>query len=301
MRTPARKSFWKKFTPGSLPPLVMVSTVLLLAPPSRAQETPPAVKSSGADVGLPPGPPSEKAASAPQDSPGESSSKAQSPKPASPAGGPASDLPVPFPAARYSGLLEKSLFALATAPVEIPAPVDNFATNWFLSSFSKSRSKDGAEVYTVFVKSRDLSTRLMLVGEKPDDGVTLVAVEEAPNRAETVAVIKKGTEIGRVKFDQAAFAAAPPPPMPAQPRPGALGAAVRPGTPPTGAAPAPPGKIPSPSAVKTSIPRPGMSAQPRSSSSVTPVPGAVPPPPASSSSQDSRRRIRPIDAAPANP
>lgn len=229
---------------------------------------------------------------------GEDSPKNPTQKSAPAEAGPAAEIPVAFPSARYVSLLEKSPFAIATAAPEPVAPVENFASNWFLSSFSKSRSKDGAEVYTVFVKSRDLSTRLMLVGEKPDEGVTLVAVEEAPNRADTVAVLRKGSDVGRVKFDQAAFAATPPP---AAPRAGPVGA--MPGSVNAAAAASRPV---APPASKTSIPRPGMSAAPRSgvstSPSVVPLPAAVPPPAppnGAPNSQDSRRRVRPIEASPA--
>jgi hypothetical protein len=251
-----------------------------------AQQGAPDLKKTAADVGLPPAP----SPASPQSAP------TVPPPPPAASGEPAAasqQIPVPFPASRYSALLEKSLFALATAAPEPVAPVENFATNWFLSSFSKSRAKDGVEVYTVFVKSRDLSTRLMLVGEKPEEGVTLVAVEEAPNRADTVAVIRKGTEIGRVKFDQAAFAAAPPAPV-APPRPGVPGA---PGTVQTI-------RSTVPTASKTSIPRPGMSSSSRSGAPPG-VPSAVPPPPAPPSGipsgSDSRRRVRPIESAPAAP
>lgn len=284
--------------------LACATTVLLgwvgfLSTAALAQNTEVPVKESGVDVGLP----SEKQSVGANSGPASPAPQVNSPKysenkpPRADAGSPP-EIPASFPASRYADLLEKSPFAIATAAPETVAPVENFASNWFLSSFSKSRSKDGAEVYTVFVKSRDLSTRLMLVGEKPEEGVTLVAVEEAPNRAETVAVLRKGSDVGRVKFDQAAFAAAPPP---SPPRPGAPSAP--PGAVNSAAGSARP--VVTPSASKTSIPRPGMSAQPRSgvpaTPSAVPLPGAVPPPAppnGSSSAQDPRRRVRPIEAAP---
>ena len=88
-----------------------------------------------------------------------------------------------------------------------PTKVD-FATNLVLNGLSKNRGKNGQEFYTAFVRSRDLSQRFVFVGEKPDDGITLVSVEDSGPPSEIVVVLKKGAEVGRVKFDQAAIAAA---------------------------------------------------------------------------------------------
>jgi hypothetical protein len=261
-----------------------------------AQAPEPAAQVATADVSLSPEkngaqPPQVPAAPLPSN-PSEKAVSATSPK--------LSETPVGFPASRYASLLEKPLFAVATAAPEPVAPVENFASNWFLSSFAKARSKDGTEVYTAFIKSRDLSTRLMLVGEKPEDGVTLLAVEEAPTRAETVAVIRKGTETARVKFDQAAFAAAPPPV--AASRPGTPGVPSAPGAPGAPAFPTSAGKVLNATTPKPSIPRPGMSAQSRSG--ISSPPGAVPPPAqptGTSGSTESRKRVRPIESAPGTP
>lgn len=188
------------------------------------------------------------------------------------------DIPEKMPAFRYEALLAKSPFALATAAPEPVAPVENFATNLVLNGLSKNRGKNGQEFYTAFVRSRDLSQRLVFVGEKPDDGITMVSVEDAGPPSEIVVVLKKGTEVGRVKFDQAAIAAA-----------------AQQGRPPGAGQPK---GVPA-SAPKAPIPRPGMSTQSRTTVTPTPVP---PPavPPAGSNTQDAKRRVRPI-GAPDNP
>ncbi|MEI6871614.1 MAG: hypothetical protein WCL08_04970, partial [Verrucomicrobiota bacterium] len=128
-----------------------------------------------------------------------------------PSGG---ELPVPFPPQRYTALLEKSPFAIASAPPEpVPVSTENFATNWILTGISKQRDPEGKERFTVFVRSRDLATRLVITGDQPsDDGVSLVSVEEASIPAKSVAFLKKGNETGRVEFDQATVAAATPAP-----------------------------------------------------------------------------------------
>jgi hypothetical protein len=195
---------------------------------------------------------------------------------------PAGVVPVPFPAQRYTALFEKSPFAIASAPPEQPVTAENFATNWVLAGISKQKGKDGAEHYTLFVRSRDLATRLVIFGDRPtEDGVSLVSVDENPVAAKSTAILRKGSETGRVEFDQAAVSASAA--MPQQVQPG------KPGVP----------------AVRTSaksipIPRPGMQGTvPRPGASAVP-PQSVPPPAAAGApnSQEPRRRVRPIQEPP---
>ncbi len=204
-------------------------------------------------------------------------------------GTPAVDLPKAFPASRYRALTDKSPFAVATAAPEPPPPTENFATNWVLGGLSKSKTKDGTEEYVVIVRSRDLSTRLVLQGNKPsDDGVTVVSVEEAPVAAKSVVILRKGSETGRVEFDQAAVAASPAPAAPAPGQVSSSSKAPKPGATAAAAPPVPRPSIPRPGMGGT-VPRPGASAVP------APVPAA---PNGASGMQDARRRVRPIPATP---
>ena len=194
-------------------------------------------------------------------------------------------VPVPFPAQRYGALLEKSPFAIASAPPEQAAPAENFATNWVLAGISKQKGKDGAEHYTLFVRSRDLSTRLVIFGDRPtDDGVSLVSVDENPVAAKSTAILRKGSETGRVEFDQAAVAAS-----------GAAPQQMQPGK------PGQPQGVPAVrnSAKSVPIPRPGMQGTvPRPGASAVP-PQAVPPPGGGApNAADPRRRVRPIQEPP---
>lgn len=202
-------------------------------------------------------------------------------KPASPPPA-AGVVPSPFPAPRYNALLEKSPFAIASAPPEQPVTAENFATNWVLAGMSRQKGKDGVEHYTVIVRSRDLATRLVIFGDRPtEDGVSLVSVEENPVAAKSTAILRKGSETGRVEFDQAAVAASAA--VPQQMQPGKPGVpAVR-----TSAKSAP---IPRPG-MQGTVPRPGASAVP---------PQAVPPPVAGGApnTQEPRRRVRPIQEPP---
>jgi hypothetical protein len=139
----------------------------------------------------------------------------------------------------------------------------------------------------VFVRSRDLSTRLVLTGDKPsDEGISVVSVEEAAVAAKSAVILKKGAETGRVEFDQAALASSgggQPPPSAQQPGRPAM----------------PNSKAPTSSAARPAIPRPGMGSVPRPGASLTPSPpsgasaaGVAP------GGQELRRRVRPIEGAP---
>lgn len=266
-----------KAPPQFLSPATCIATACLWAGASLfAQGSPPAVPPA-----QPPG--------ADARPPGELSVAAELP-PKSPAKAPetagSGEVPKPFPASRYSALLEKSPFAVATAAPEAAPPAENFSTNFVVTGIAKNRGRDGQEVYTVFVRSRDLATRLVLTGDKPsDEGISVAAVEEAAVAAKSVVILKKGSETGRVEFDHAALAAsggAGAPPPQAAPQPG------KPGM--------PAGKAPTSSAVRPAIPRPGMTAVPRPGASLNPTPapaaGTAP------AGQELRRRVRPIQGAP---
>lgn len=207
------------------------------------------------------------------------------PKPASPvasgSSAPVPTVPSAFPLQRYSGLMDKSPFALATAAPEQAAPAENFATNWVLTGISKKKGKEGSEDYTVFVRSRDLSIRHVISKDKPtDDGVTLVSVDEAPIATKSSVTLRKGSETGRVEFDQAVVAAsasAPPPQQAGQP--GAPGTAAKPAV---------------RNVAKTApIPRPGMQGS-------VPRPGASQgvPAPTNAPIVEPRRRVQPIQGPP---
>jgi len=204
-----------------------------------------------------------------------------------PAGTTGSNLPKPFPVSRYGALLEKSPFAVATAVPEAAPPAENFATNYVITGLAKNKGADGKEVHTVFVRSRDLSTRLVLTGDKPsDEGISVVSVEEAAVAAKSTVILKKGSETGRVEFDQAALASSgggqPPPSVPQPGRPGV-----------------PNSKAPTSSAARPAIPRPGMGSVPRPGASLTPsTPTGVNPAGVAPNGQQLRRRVRPIEGAP---
>ncbi|MEY5025062.1 MAG: hypothetical protein RLZZ244_590 [Verrucomicrobiota bacterium] len=186
-----------------------------------------------------------------------------------------SEIPMAYPVSRYDALLGKSPFALATAAPEPVAPVENFATNWVLGSLSGSRSSEKSDQLSWFatVKSRDLQTH-MIVTEKPNSqGVSIDRVELPEGLVSTKAVVylRKGSETGKVEFDQATVSAA------------ASGAGA-PG------APGAPGGKPGQVQPRVPIPRPGMSSQSRS--------GAAAPATGAGTVPAARGRVRAVGEAP---
>jgi hypothetical protein len=197
----------------------------------------------------------------------------------------AAPVPQPFEAGRYAALIEKSPFAVSTAAPEPAAPTESFASNWKVNGLSKSRSADGTVIHTVFIQSRDLTTRFTLSGELPNaDGISIASVEEAAIPTRSVVILRKGSETARVEFDQATVSAslAAPAGGPGVP-PGAAGARL-PG------ASVPPGVTSKPGAIRpSSIPRPN-------NPSAIPRPGASPGAnPGTSSPSNSSRRVRAVE------
>jgi hypothetical protein len=134
-----------------------------------------------------------------------------------------SAIPDPFPAERYTAMLEKSPFALATPPAPPPAaPVKGFASDWYVSGLGQYEEKD-----FVSIKSRDLATSFSLYGTEEANGVTLVGVEWSNERGKSTVTIKKDSEIARLEFNQADVLP-PAAPMPGAPGVGQAGAQVRP-------------------------------------------------------------------------
>lgn len=221
-------------------------------------------------------------------------------------------LPEALPVKRYEHMLEKSPFALATlaAPVQEKAP-PVFA-NLVLTGVVPMRDERGAETYFVSIQSRDRQERFQLFGSEPNaEGISIASVDWAPQVGKTTVTLKKGSEFGKVEFDEMALQT--PVAAAAAPRPGQVAL--------PGAVPMPGGVNPAagnrggPMSGRISVPRPGNAGpQPTSGSLPRPAsqpqqaplptqqmpPSFSPPQPgnAASPGNDNRRRIRVINSKP---
>jgi hypothetical protein len=123
-------------------------------------------------------------------------------------------IPLPYPGDRYSELIARSPFALAT-PVAPPAPVTapGYAEGWYVSGLAQFEGKD-----YVTIKSRDLSVQFSLFGTEPNDqnGVALQQVEWSPTIGRSTVMIVKDGQSAKLEFNQAEAQAAPAQSMPIQ-------------------------------------------------------------------------------------
>lgn len=198
-----------------------------------------------------------------------------------------SPLPAAFSSERYEKLTDKSPFALATPVVAPPAPLAGFAANWYLTGVG--RDEKGQDFVTI--AARDLSVHFSLVGRETnvETGVSLASVNWADGYKKSTAILKKGTETGKVEFSQDEPIATPA--QPAGVKQFGLGAQLPPVTVrPGGGAPPPlPGTQP-----RISLPRPNavpVTVQPQQPVVQPAQPGQTPgSPPAG----ENRRRVRNI-------
>jgi hypothetical protein len=108
------------------------------------------------------------------------------------------ELPEPPPLSRYDELILQSPFAPAT-PVVQPVNAPSFATNFYVLGIAKIGQKD-----VVSISSKDQQTRFSLApGETGPDGITVEAVQWDAEPSKSTVVLKKGTESGSIKFDEA--------------------------------------------------------------------------------------------------
>ena len=150
-------------------------------------------------------------------------------------------LPPRFNFDRYSAMLEKSPFAIATA-VALPAAKPDFAKDLYVAN--AAHSPDG-DLVTI-ASSSDHNFKKYLTTKEPVDGYSIASIEWSDRVGETKVTISKDGQFASITFNQALMSQsspAAPNPLPNEPNmmpnePDITAA------PPTGAAPALP--VPTP-------------------------------------------------------
>ena len=151
-------------------------------------------------------------------------------------------VPAPFPLSRYARLWEHSPFHLESVapPVESVGLTQQYALTGIASVSGEP---------IAFVLERATQTRQMLKKESNAAGLSLVQVDVQAKYADSTATIRRGGEVGVVKFDATAagggLPAAPPgqmpqaaaPPMPGQPPNVPMSPGLVPGVPGPGVSP----------------------------------------------------------------
>jgi hypothetical protein len=153
----------------------------------------------------------------------------------------ADDLPKRPDFVRYSGMLNRSPFAVATA-VAVPAATPAVFRDLYVGNAGRLAGEDFVTVQS----SSDKALKEYLTTKGPNDnGYAIANIEWSDRPGATKVTISKDGQFATLSFNQALMASAPPP---APPQPTGV---VQPG-----AAPAVPGYVPPKPASVPSIPTP---------------------------------------------
>ena len=123
--------------------------------------------------------------------------------------------------ARYEPMMERSPFAVATAPVATPPPAPNFAKDWFVANAARSPHGD----LVTIASATDKNFKEYLTTREPVNGISISNIEWSDKVGATKVTITKDGQFATLTFNQALLSqpiANAQPPAP-QPVPGATG------------------------------------------------------------------------------
>ncbi len=179
----------------------------------------------------------------------------------------ADDVPTRLQFARYEPMMNRSPFAVATAPAATPPPAPNFAKDWYIAN--AARSPDG-DLETV-ASSTDKNFKLYLTTKEPVQGVSISNTEWSDKVGATKVTVTKDGQFATLTFNQALLsqpianaAPAPQQQQPGQPVPGQPGSVI----------PQPPGSVP-----PQGVPAPAVVAPGTAPIKPAPIPTLPTPPP----------------------
>jgi hypothetical protein len=178
----------------------------------------------------------------------------------------ADDAPKKFNFDRYTGMLNRSPFAVATA-VALPSATPNFAKDLYLANAAKSPDGD----LLTIASTSDKNFKEYLTTKGPVDGYSIANIEWSDKVGATKATISKDGQFATLTFNQALLAQSPPsnvpPPPGVVPGTGAPPTVIVPKPPPAAGVPTPPPRV------RGVIPR-----NPNVAASPAPRPNVPPPP-----------------------
>ena len=111
----------------------------------------------------------------------------------------ADDLPESLQFARYEPMMQRSPFAVATAPAATPPPAPNFAKDWFVANAARSPEGD----LVTIASSTDKNFKLYLTSKEPVDGVSIANTEWSDKVGATKVTITKDGQFATLTFNQA--------------------------------------------------------------------------------------------------
>jgi len=110
----------------------------------------------------------------------------------------ADDVPKPYTFARYQAMLDRSPFAVATAPAPA-APTPNFAKDLYVAN--AAHSKDGD--FVTIASSADKNFKKYLTTTTPDDGYSIVKIDWSDKVGATKVTIAKDDQTATLTFNEA--------------------------------------------------------------------------------------------------
>ena len=144
----------------------------------------------------------------------------------------ADDVPKPLQFARYEPMMNRSPFAVATAPAATPPPAPNFAKDWYIANAARSPEGD----LVTIASSTDKNFKEYLTTKEPVKGIVVSNIEWSDKVGATKVTVTKDGQFATLTFNQALLSqpiANAPAPQPAQPQ-------VQQGQPPQGVPAQPP-------------------------------------------------------------
>ena len=117
----------------------------------------------------------------------------------------ADDLPTKFSFDRYSGILEHSPFAVATAVVA-PAATPNFAKDLYIANAAKSPDGDMVTIQSM----TDREFKKYLTTKSPVDGYGIANIEWSDDIGKTKVTISKDGQYATLGFNEAEMSKPPP-------------------------------------------------------------------------------------------
>ena len=162
----------------------------------------------------------------------------------------ADDVPQPLQFARYEPMMNRSPFAVATAPAATPPPAPNFAKDWYIANAARSPEGD----LVTIASSTDKNFKLYLTSKEPVQGVAISNTEWSDKVGATKVTVTKDGQFATLTFNQALLSQ--PLANPGQPQPQQPPQAQPPSVPQPQGIPAPPGNAPIKPAPIPTLPTP---------------------------------------------
>ena len=111
----------------------------------------------------------------------------------------ADELPKPQAFARYEKMMERSPFAVATAPAAAPAPTPNFAKDLYIANAART---PGGDLVTI-ASTTDKSFKKYLSTNTTVDGYSVPSIEWSDRVGATQVTISKDGQFATLTFNQA--------------------------------------------------------------------------------------------------